>query len=143
MATLMYYTFSTIPEPSQQQPNKGIFIKLHETLTDIENLLEIGSFNGSIKHYFAVIEECAADRPESSILRLIGHLSQSIVPTEHLWLTNLYNLLDKYFKPNIRTNIRLKVLDVLAHVVKLNRLVMTKLSNGYDQLTLTDMQNNR
>lgn len=110
---------------STNKPNKEIFTKLHETLNNIENLIDLGRFNGSLQQYFTVIEECAADRPESSIVRLIvGHLSQSIVPTEHLWLTNLYNLLHKYFKSSVRTNIRLKVLDVLAHVVKLNRLVL-------------------
>lgn len=118
----MKFNTFVFSENSSQIPNKNIFIKLHETLTNIQNLEELGSFNGSIKQYYDVIEECAKDRPESSMLRLIMHLSHSIVPTEHLWLTNLYNLLNKYFKPNIRTNIRLKVLDVLSHVVKLNRL---------------------
>lgn len=87
----------------------------------IETRVEAGRFNGSIKQYFAVVEECAADRPETSIFKLIDHLALSIVPTEHKWLTNLYNLLHKYFKPNIRSNIRLKVLEVLTDVVKLNR----------------------
>nr|XP_023024148.1 tuberin [Leptinotarsa decemlineata] len=106
---------------SNQPPNKEIKVCLRETLNNIENLMEIGSYNGSVEQFFRIIEECSADQPESSILRLIMYYSQSIVPTEHLWLTNLYNLLHKYFKPEIRTNIRLKVLDILANVIKLNR----------------------
>lgn len=98
-----------------------IVAPLHETLNHIEHLMNIDSYNGSVKQFYDIIEECSAARPESSILGLIAHQSLSIVPTEHLWLTNLYNLLQKYFKPDIRTNIRLKVLDTLSHVIKLNK----------------------
>ncbi|CAH1116150.1 unnamed protein product [Phaedon cochleariae] len=118
---IISYIINNIDLASNQIPNKLIVTHLHGTLNSIENLLEIDSFNGSLKQFFSVIEECSSDRLESSILRLITFYSQDIVPTEHLWLTNLYNLLHKYFRPEIRTNIRLKVLDILSNVIKLNR----------------------
>ncbi|KAJ8945061.1 hypothetical protein NQ314_009328 [Rhamnusium bicolor] len=111
---IISYIVREIDIASNQIPNKLIVAPLHETLNTIESLLEVGSYNGSVKQLFDVIEECSTDRPENSILRLILYLSHSIVPTEHLWLTNLYNLLQKYFKLELRTNIRLKVLDILA-----------------------------
>ncbi|CAG9838719.1 unnamed protein product [Diabrotica balteata] len=106
---------------SSQSPNRLIVAPLHDTLNFIEHLMKVDSYNGSVKQFYGIIEECSADRPESSILGLIVHHAQSIVPTEHLWLTNLYNLLQKYFKLEIRKNIRLKVLETLSHVIKLNR----------------------
>ncbi|KAJ8913200.1 hypothetical protein NQ315_016142 [Exocentrus adspersus] len=102
-------------------PHKLIVAPLHNTLNMIESLLEVGSYSGSTKQYFEVIEECWLDRPETSILRLLNFRSRDLVPVEHLWLTNLYNLIHKYFKPEGRTNIRLRVLDILANVIKLNR----------------------
>ncbi|XP_072397243.1 tuberin [Diabrotica undecimpunctata] len=106
---------------SSQSPNRLIVAPLHDTLNFIEHLMKVDSYNGSVKQFYGIIEECSADRPESSILGLIVHHAQSIVPTEHLWLTNLFNLLQKYFKLEIRKNIRLKVLETLSHVIKLNR----------------------
>nr|CAH7730250.1 unnamed protein product [Callosobruchus chinensis] len=118
---IIAYIIQNIDLTCKYPPNKLIPAPLHETLNSIECLIEIGAFNGSTKQFFDVIEMCAADRPENSIVKLIVYLSNSIVPTEHHWLTHLYNLLHKYFKPEMRTNIRLKVLDILSNVIKLNR----------------------
>ncbi|KAI4456255.1 tuberin [Holotrichia oblita] len=103
-------------------PNPQTKINLHETLTVIENFVEAGRFNGSTDRFFEIIGECSKSRPEKSVSLLIAHLSESIKPTQHLWLNNLYNLLQRYFKQETRTNIRLKVLEVLANVVNSNRM---------------------
>lgn len=55
------------------------------------------------------------------MLRLIGYLSNYIDPTRHLWLAKLSTLMDRYFKNESRTNIRVKALDVLTKVIKINR----------------------
>lgn len=102
-------------------PNPQTKINLHETLSVIENFVEMGRFNGSTDRFFEIIGECSKSRPEKSVSLLIAHLSESIKPTQHLWLNNLYNLLQRYFKQETRTNIRLKVLEVLANVVNSNR----------------------
>lgn len=36
-------------------------------------------------------------------------------------LTNLYNLLQKYFTPDMKTNVRLKVLNILSKIIVLHR----------------------
>lgn len=94
---------------------------MQDALNAIEVFIEHGTFNGSIKQFYEVIEECSTTRPESSILKLISYLSQNIIPIKHMWLNNLNNLLNRYFKCETRTNIRLKVLDVLFNTVKMHR----------------------
>ncbi|XP_076271400.1 TSC complex subunit tuberin isoform X2 [Rhynchophorus ferrugineus] len=89
---------------------------INEIMNSIENYIEKGLYNGNLESYYLLVEEFAADRPTESILKLIKHRSLSILPTHHLWMTNLYNLLHKYFKKEPRTEIRLKVLENLMNV---------------------------
>lgn len=98
-------------------------VPLHEVLNAIENLIEKGDFNGDEAEFYNIIENCVHSRPESSVLYLIAYLARDIVPIKHMWLTNLYNLLQKYFKPEMRTNIRLKVLNILSKTITLHRYV--------------------
>lgn len=101
--------------------NPKVAAPVHEILNAIEGLIEKGNFNGSESEFYEIIENCVNSRPESSILYLVAYLAKGIIPTKHLWLTSLYNLLHKYFKPEIRTNIRLKVLNILSKTVTLHR----------------------
>ncbi|KAF5285874.1 hypothetical protein FQA39_LY04335 [Lamprigera yunnana] len=94
---------------------------LHETLNTIENYIEVGSFHGSLERFYELLGECALTRPEMSIFKLISYLAQDIIPIRQLWFSNLYNLLQKYYRQDTRTNVRLKALSVLSKVIKLNR----------------------
>ncbi|KAK6623829.1 hypothetical protein RUM44_010685 [Polyplax serrata] len=97
--------------------------KLHETLCTIEQLIELGQFNGNVRRVFSLIEMSSCMRPESSVLRLINFLSGSIVPTRYEWLTKLDSLLDKYYNQDSRPNVRVKALEVLSSVVNSNKLI--------------------
>lgn len=110
-----------ILESEQIKSLRMVTINLHETLNSIENFMEHGTFKGSVEGFFQVIQKCSATRPESSILKLISHLSQNIIPVRHLWLTNLNELLNNYYRDEKRTNIRLKALDVLFNTVRVHR----------------------
>ncbi|RZC31903.1 tuberin [Asbolus verrucosus] len=119
-------------------PNNMTIVPLHEILNTIENLIEVGSYQGSMNQFFGVVHECSKDRPETSVLKLIKYFSKSIRPTENAWLQNLYNLLTHYFRPDVRTNVRLKVLNVLADTIQLygqyedeliNRIVIPHMQN--------------
>ncbi|XP_030752123.1 tuberin isoform X2 [Sitophilus oryzae] len=111
--------FITNAEPN---PHKlDIKPRIMEIMSVMENYIEKLQYNGNLKSYYKLVEECASDRPDDSVLRLINYLARSIMPTQHLWMTNLYNLLHKYFKKDVRTEIRLKVLNVLTDVFKLYR----------------------
>ncbi|XP_054271198.1 tuberin isoform X2 [Macrosteles quadrilineatus] len=94
---------------------------LHEALCTVEQLIELGQFNGSVRTVFQLIERCSSVRPESSVMRLITYLSRSIVPTQHDWLGKLNSLLELYLHQETRTNIRLRALDVLSSVTQANR----------------------
>ncbi|KAL1116001.1 hypothetical protein AAG570_005496 [Ranatra chinensis] len=98
-----------------------ISIHLHDTLTMVEQMIELGQFNGSVQTVFEIIESCSPHRPETSVLRLVSYLASSILPTRHLWLEKLESLVIKYFKQETRPNIRIKVLSILATVIQNNR----------------------
>lgn len=42
-------------------------------------------------------------------------------PTCYQWQSKLSSLIDRYYKVETRTNIRVKVLDVLTNVIQMNR----------------------
>lgn len=119
-------------------PNSSTAVTLHEILNTIENLIEVGNFKGSMSQFFAVIHECVRDRPETSVLKLIKFQSKSIRPTESAWLQNLFNLLNNYFKPEVRTNVRLKVLNVLEDTIRLhgylNKLIIIFLNSIFQAI---------
>lgn len=110
-----------IERSSPGTPTALVGSHLHETLCTIEQLIELGQFNGSVRRVFQIIERCAPVRPEASVLRLVSYLSGSIVPTRHMWLSKLNSLMEKYYRQETRTNIRIKVLDILSSVIKTNR----------------------
>lgn len=91
------------------------------TMTTIEKYISLGQYNGSLKSYYKVVEECVPDRTDDSVLKLVEHLSITINPMQHLWLTNLYNLLHKYFLNTNKIAIRLRVLAILTDIFKLHR----------------------
>lgn len=118
---IISYIISNIDLSSTNSPNTLIIAPLHETLDAIERLMKLDCYRGSEKQFYDIIEQFSTERPEESVLGLIEYHSQNVVPTEHLWLTNLYNLLHKYFKNENRRNVKLKVLEALGNVIRLNR----------------------
>ena len=111
----------THTETSNQLATKQVFASLHETLNSIENLLDTAQYNGCIQRFYELVERCSDARPETSILKLIDHRASVIGPTDYQWQTKLSCLMERYYKIETRTNIRVKVLDVLTNVVQVNR----------------------
>lgn len=110
-----------IPDESPNLEYHKISVQhLHETLNIIESLIDSGDFYGDEEQFYQMISECATARPESSVFRLIDYLARDIVPIRHMWLTNLYNLLQKFYRQESRTNVKVKTLRVLERVMKLN-----------------------
>lgn len=56
-----------------------------------------------------------------SILHLITYLAADFTPTKHMWLNKLNDFIERYFWQESRSNIRVKVLDVISSVVHANR----------------------
>ncbi|XP_060521768.1 tuberin [Cylas formicarius] len=117
-------TLSTINDISRiELANPKIPIKpiLCDTLNMIENFIDSGRYNGSLKSYYRLVEGCASDRPDDSILRLLAYQVHRMNPTEHTWIANLSSLLSKHFRADMRTVIRLKALEIVDDVLRLNR----------------------
>ncbi|KAM5332104.1 tuberin isoform 6-T7 [Glossophaga mutica] len=94
---------------------------VHDLLTTVEELCDQNEFHGSQERYFELIERCADQRPESSLLNLITYRAQSIHPAKVGWIHNLQLLMEKFFRSESRSAVRIKVLDVLSFVLLINR----------------------
>lgn len=111
----------THTQTSNQPATKQVFASLHETINSVENLLDTSQYNGCRQRFYELVERCSDARAESSILKLIDYRSSEIGPTHYQWQSKLATLMERYYKIETRTNIRVKVLDVLTNVVQVNR----------------------
>ncbi|XP_019062529.1 tuberin isoform X5 [Fukomys damarensis] len=94
---------------------------VHDLLTTVEELCDQNEFHGSQERYFELVESCADQRPESSLLNLISYRAQSIHPAKDGWIQNLHLLMERFFRNESRSAVRIKVLDVLSFVLLINR----------------------
>ncbi|XP_021563536.1 LOW QUALITY PROTEIN: tuberin [Carlito syrichta] len=94
---------------------------VHDLLTTVEELCDQNEFHGSQERYFELVERCADQRPESSLLNLISYRAQSIHPAKDGWIQNLQLLMERFFRSESRGAVRIKVLDVLSFVLLINR----------------------
>ncbi|XP_048871458.1 tuberin isoform X1 [Brienomyrus brachyistius] len=94
---------------------------VHELLTTVEELYEQNGYHGSSERFFSLIEKCADKRSESSVMTLISYRAHSIQPAKDGWIQSLHRLMEKFFRNETRSAIRVKVLDVLSFVLSTNR----------------------
>ncbi|XP_062999155.1 tuberin isoform X2 [Elgaria multicarinata webbii] len=94
---------------------------VHDLLTTVEELCDQNDFHGSKERYFDLVERCANQRPESSVLNLITYRAQSIHPAKDGWIHNLQGLMERFFRNESRSAVRIKVLHVLSFVLSVNR----------------------
>uniref|UniRef100_A0A8C3X4F7 Tuberin n=1 Tax=Catagonus wagneri TaxID=51154 RepID=A0A8C3X4F7_9CETA len=94
---------------------------VHDLLTTVEELCDQNEFHGSQERYFELVERCADQRPESSLLNLITYRAQSIHPGGDGWIHNLQLLMERFFRNEARSAVRIKVLDVLSFVLLINK----------------------
>ncbi|KYM81590.1 Tuberin [Atta colombica] len=111
----------THTETSNQPATKQVSTSLHETMTNIESLLDANNYNGCVQRFYDLVERCSDSRPEGSVLKLIEYRASMIGPTYYQWQTKLGSLMERYYKIETRTTIRMKVLDVLTNVIYVNR----------------------
>ncbi|KFQ58808.1 Tuberin [Pelecanus crispus] len=94
---------------------------VHDLLTTVEELCDQNEFHGSEERFFELVERCADQRPESSVLNLVTYRAQSIHPAKDGWIHNLQMLMERFFRNESRSAVRIKVLDVLSFVLSINR----------------------
>ncbi|KAL1004888.1 hypothetical protein UPYG_G00051850 [Umbra pygmaea] len=94
---------------------------VYELLTTVEELYEQNGFHGSSDKFFSLVEKCADKRPDPSVLTLISYRAQSIQPAKDDWIPSLQRLMEKFFRNESRSVIRIKVLHILSFVLSTNR----------------------
>nr|XP_020451690.1 tuberin isoform X2 [Monopterus albus] len=94
---------------------------VYELLTTVEELYEQGGYHGSTEKFFSLVEKCADKRPDASVLTLISYRAQSIQPAKDGWIQSLHRLMEKFFRNDTRSVIRIKVLHILSFVLSTNR----------------------
>ncbi|XP_030069508.1 tuberin isoform X2 [Microcaecilia unicolor] len=94
---------------------------VHDLLNTVEELYDLNEFHGSKERYFDVVERCAEQRPESSVVNLITYRAQSIHPAKDNWIPHLQRLMERFFRNESRSAVRIKILDVLSFVLSINR----------------------
>ncbi|KAM8961640.1 tuberin isoform 2-T2 [Pelodytes ibericus] len=94
---------------------------VHNLLTSVEELYDQNEFHGEEERLFELVEKSAEERPVTSIVNLITYRAQSIHPGKEGWVLDLQKLMDRYFRNETRSIIRMKVLDVLSFALSINR----------------------
>ncbi|XP_034043215.1 tuberin [Thalassophryne amazonica] len=94
---------------------------VHELLTTVEELYEQNGYHGSTEKFFSLVEKCADKRLNASVLTLISYRAQSIQPARDGWIQSLLRLMEKFFRNETRSVIRIKVLHILSFVLSTNR----------------------
>lgn len=110
--------------PEVQQPSGGtqqLRDLVHDLVTRMEAMHEDGSYRGSIDRLFDIVEKCMHFMPEASVQRLIQFRAEKVQIPALQWVHNLSQLLERYFRTETRTSIRVKTLDVLSFVLSTNR----------------------
>uniref|UniRef100_A0A8C2KZ71 Tuberin n=1 Tax=Cyprinus carpio TaxID=7962 RepID=A0A8C2KZ71_CYPCA len=105
----------------QTMGSPDLKVIVYELLSTVEELYEQSDFHGSSQRFFSLVEKCADKRPDASVLTLISYRAQSIQPAKDGWLQNLLKLMEKFFRNESRTVIRIKVLHILSFVLSTNR----------------------
>ncbi|XP_067261241.1 tuberin isoform X2 [Chanodichthys erythropterus] len=105
----------------QTMGSPDLKVIVYELLSTVEELYEQNDFHGSSQRFFTLVEKCADKRPDASVLTLISYRAQSIQPAKDGWLQNLLKLMEKFFRNESRTMIRIKVLHILSFVLSTNR----------------------
>uniref|UniRef100_A0A674JBV4 Tuberin n=1 Tax=Terrapene triunguis TaxID=2587831 RepID=A0A674JBV4_9SAUR len=99
----------------QQLQNQDLKSIVHALLTTVEELYDQNEFHGSEERYFELVERCADQRPESSLLNLITYKAQSIHPAKDGWIHNLKVLMERKGCFNEEL-INVVVISQLAHI---------------------------
>ncbi|XP_064478930.1 tuberin-like isoform X2 [Ornithodoros turicata] len=92
-----------------------------DLVAQAEAMHDNGSFQGPADKLFDIVEKCVQFAPESSVQRLIQYQAHRVQLPAHNWVSNLSQLVERYFQAETCGLIREKTLDVLSFVLSTNR----------------------
>lgn len=101
--------------------NNQIPILFHDTVTMAEGLLADNKIRVDASNFFLLIERIAEHREERSVALLMAHKLEVIVVTRARWIQALGQFVDKFYRQEQRTNIRVMCVDQVKQVMQLNR----------------------
>jgi tuberous sclerosis protein 2 len=78
---------------------------------------------GSKHKFFDLIDKCADNRPEESVINLITYRANDIYTTKPGWINAMSDLLEKYFSKDTRPTVRIKAMQALLQIYKSNRQI--------------------
>ncbi|KAM4632290.1 tuberin isoform 2-T2 [Discoglossus pictus] len=94
---------------------------VHDLLTSVEELYNQNEFHGNEERFFELVERTSDERPKESVVNLITYRAKSIHPGKEGWVQDLQKLMERYFRNESRSIVRMKVLDVLSFALSINR----------------------
>lgn len=96
-------------------------VLFHETVSVAEEMLAENRFRVDATNFYALIERIKDHREERSVQLLMSHKLELIVVTRPRWIQALGQFVDKFYKQETRTNIRVMCVESLKTVVRMNR----------------------
>lgn len=101
--------------------NNQIPMLFHETVTMAEGLLADTKIRVDATKFFELIERIKDHREERSVALLMSHKLEVIVVTRPRWIQSLGQFVDKFYRQESRTNIRVMCVENVQTVMRLNR----------------------
>ncbi|XP_059607432.1 tuberin [Phlebotomus argentipes] len=93
----------------------------HETLDDVEMKLRRHEINANADMIYNLIEKVADDRSEASVFNLIEYRASRISASRPKWLQALSVFMERFYRQNRKTNIRVKAIVSLIQIMDINR----------------------
>lgn len=107
------------------QPNSAgsnqIPVLFHETVSVAEEMLAENRFHVDATNFYSLIERIKDHRDERSVQLLMSHKLDLIVVTRPRWIQALGQFVDKFYRQETRTNIRVICVESLKTVMRMNR----------------------
>jgi tuberous sclerosis 2 len=77
--------------------------------------------NANEDKIYSVIERISNKRPESSVINLLNHKASKLNSMMPGWLKQLSNFMERFYRNESNTNVRLATIDHLKEIINLNR----------------------
>lgn len=101
--------------------NNQLPMLFHETVSMAEELLADNKIRVDPSNFFLLIERIKDHREERSVALLMSHKLEVIVVTRPKWIHSLGQFVDKFYRQEVRTNIRVMCVENVKTVMQLNR----------------------
>ena len=122
--SLVEMLLTTIPKKVSKDVMQSNMLRcVHNIISTFEKLVSEKKYVGSKHRLYSVIDQCSCDRQEQSVINLLTYRSNEIYPTKQGWIAMLNEMMEKYYRLEKRSSIRLKSLAIMMEVLRSNRQI--------------------